>query len=146
MSSGFIGNLSFNVKSAFVVGFIVGRTVPQGTARCHWSGRVDLNDRPLGPEEGGRKHLSAASGVAYGTARPLTLLLKWTEVERLAPEWVASLVSLVREIAGTSRRPNRIVELLHWPSAHLAFVNVRASNPWGDRHFHCVRIGRRFPI
>src|ERR1700747_2464945 len=104
-----------------------------------WSGRMDLNHRPPGPEEGGRKHLSAASGVAYRTARPFTLLLKWTEVgrKRFATEWVATLVSLVWEIAGTSRRPNRIVELLHCPSAHLAFVNVRASNPWGDRHSRC---------
>src|SRR5205807_2270161 len=45
-----------------------------------WSGRMDLNHRPPGPEKGGRKHLSAASGVAYGTLRPLTLLLNWTEV------------------------------------------------------------------
>ena len=47
-----------------------------------WSGRMDLNHRPPGPEEGGIKHLSAASGVAYGTPRPFTLLLKWTEVGR----------------------------------------------------------------
>src|ERR1700746_2338995 len=54
-----------------------------------WSGRMDLNHRPPGPEEGGRKHLSAASGVAYRTARPFTLLLKWTEVgrKRFATEW-----------------------------------------------------------
>jgi hypothetical protein len=45
-------------------------------------GRVDLNHRPPGPEEGGMKHLSAASGVAYGTLRPFTLLLNWTEVRR----------------------------------------------------------------
>jgi hypothetical protein len=46
---------------------------------------MDLNHQPLGPEEGGIKHLSAASGVAYGTPRPFTLLLKWTEVGRKIP-------------------------------------------------------------
>jgi hypothetical protein len=47
-----------------------------------WSGRMDLNHRPPGPEESGTKHLSAASGVAYGTLRPFTLPLNWTEVGR----------------------------------------------------------------
>ena len=41
---------------------------------------MDLNHRPPDPEEGGRKHLSAASGVAYGTFRPFALLLNWTEI------------------------------------------------------------------
>jgi hypothetical protein len=31
--------------------------------------------RGFGPEEGGTNHLSAASGVAYGTLQPFTLLL-----------------------------------------------------------------------
>ena len=44
-----------------------------------WSGRVDLNHRPPGPEESGVKNLSAASGVAYGTFRPFTLPLNWTD-------------------------------------------------------------------
>lgn len=37
-------------------------------------------DRPPGPEEGGRKHLSAASGIAYGTFRKFILPLNRTEV------------------------------------------------------------------
>ena len=44
-----------------------------------WSGRVDLNHRPPGPEESGVNNLSAAPGVACGTFQPLTLPLNWTE-------------------------------------------------------------------
>ena len=49
--------------------------------------------RPPGPEKGGRTNLSAASGIAYGTSRPFTLPLNWTEVGRNAnfrASWVLS--------------------------------------------------------
>ena len=44
-----------------------------------WRRKMDLNHRPPGPEKGGIRHLSAASGVAHGTTRPFTLLLNSTE-------------------------------------------------------------------
>jgi hypothetical protein len=44
--------------------------------------KMNLNHQPPGPEESGTKHLSAASGVAYGSLRPFTLPLNWADVGR----------------------------------------------------------------
>ena len=48
----------------------------------NWSGRMDLNHRPPGPELENQKFISAAPGVAYGIAGHLFPLLNWTEVGR----------------------------------------------------------------
>src|SRR3984957_19996491 len=48
-----------------------------------WSGRVDLNHRPPGPEPGATNPINAFSGVAYGTTGVISPLLL---VPNLYPE------------------------------------------------------------
>src|SRR6516225_3543260 len=92
-----------------------------------WSGRMDLNHRPPGPEEESQKFISAASGVAYGIADHLFPLLNWTDV---GPKFFVHSY-IVGTVAG--RRRNSV---LMSPPEWVLILQVLASS---QRNFSVFR-------